>query len=902
MLLEFLESREELRLVLEELGLAEAEGDPLSFGDIALRLASLLPQLPWRERIDPQSCDDKPPLAQITETGLYNRGIISIGGRSQYTAGLETELKKLAQLPEEARTGTALQHVLGSPIGCDSRPGRPHDIFEAVPLNDEQRDAVRSAMTAPFTVITGPPGTGKSQVVTAIVVNAALEGQRVLFASKNNKAVDVVCERANGLTNRPLLIRLGNEDEQKQALLHFLARLLSSDAKEADQRELAEADEQYRALLLEREENQRRLDAVIAIRNRVDELDGEIEDSRLHWAPEVFTASLTRRDQVPLDSADQLRARALECVGVIRGFLGGIRWLLCRKRLVPRLNSALAHCTRDADLVGLSLPQPADKSPDLRVYLSAAETLAQRIRTANLISHYGSLLVQLSEAEALPALSLMDAEIRDRLTEAACMYLAAWSQCLPSRLDQDSRRALSRYRAALQCLTGDGLSRQELARLFREIEETFHAISRFLSCWCVTNLSARGRIPYVAGFFDLVVIDEASQCDIASALPLLFRAKRAVIIGDPNQLQHIASISKHQDAELRRKHGLLSFSTLDFGYKENSLFAMSLGFVGKESVVRLLDHHRSHADIVSFSNSHFYEGTLRIATDYRRLKRDNGSWGIRWVDVTGRVAKPGGHGALNEHEAKRVVAEVVSLIRERRYTGTVGVTTPFRHQANHIRDGLFRELSAAEIANAELLVDVVHKFQGDERDCMFFSPVVSQATPDTALGFLRSTGNLFNVAVTRARAVLFVVGDMDACGHSGVEYLEGFVKHCRTSEVAKPSEQRGGEFESPWEKVLYDALVQSGMKPMPQYVFNQYRLDLAIKKEDIWLDVEVDGERYHRAWTGDITRADVIRNQRLAEQGWRVIRFWVYEVRDDLEGCVRRVRDALQCKTGNKLA
>jgi very-short-patch-repair endonuclease len=55
------------------------------------------------------------------------------------------------------------------------------------------------------------------------------------------------------------------------------------------------------------------------------------------------------------------------------------------------------------------------------------------------------------------------------------------------------------------------------------------------------------------------------------------------------------------------------------------------------------------------------------------------------------------------------------------------------------------------------------------------------------------------------------------------------------------------------------------------------------------LNVEVDGEKYHRNWDGELCRRDQIRNQRLFELGWDVMRFWVYQVRDDLDNCVRRV-------------
>jgi very-short-patch-repair endonuclease/polyhydroxyalkanoate synthesis regulator phasin len=886
-------SREELRQLLEDLGLLEAEGEMPTFGDIALRLADLLPELPWREPIEPSSCQDTPPLSGITEPGFYNRGIIMLGGRSQYTAGLEAELAKLAQLPADSIQGTALGHVLVEHESQVLEATSKRRLFEAIPLNDEQRAAVQAAMAAPLTVITGPPGTGKSQVVTSILVNAALDGQRVLFASKNNKAVDVVLERANGLTSRPILVRLGAEDAHRDRLLSFLADLLSTTATPSDERALAEATADYQSLLAKRGETEKEFQNVVALRNRVDQLERQVEPPRNEWPAQVFRSCLIGNNPFSLTAATELRDSAEDCVRTISGFCGYIRWLLFRKGMLRRLNNALSQCCPDAERLGLALPPNADKTSRLSVYRTAAQSLLNQVQIGNLVAEYGKALQQLRSVPSIPVLSLRDAELSDRLADTATDYLAAWSRCIPSRLDQQSRRALSQYRAALQSLTGAGLSKQQVARLFREIEASFQTISKFLSCWCVTNLAARGRVPFVGHFFDLLVIDEASQCDIASAMPLLFRAKRAVIIGDPKQLQHIATLSKSQDAEFRRKHDLLGFDTLDFSYKENSLFALALGFVGKDAVIKLRDHHRSHADIVSFSNRHFYEGDLRIATDYRKLKRDGQNCGIRWINVKGPVIKPGGHGALNADEAKRVAAEVVSLIRNRKYTGSVGVTTPFRAQANRIRDILQKEMSAAEVSAADLLVEVVHKFQGDERDCMFFSPVVSDSMPETALGFLRSTGNLFNVAITRARAILFVVGDMEQCRCCGIDYLAKFAEHCSCATHDEENEEWGGPFESPWEKVLYDALVQDGMKPMPQYVINQYRLDLAIKTPRVRLDVEVDGERYHRDWTGDICRSDVIRNQRLSEQGWSVLRFWVYEIRDDLPDCVRRVREAL---------
>ena len=71
----------------------------------------------------------------------------------------------------------------------------------------------------------------------------------------------------------------------------------------------------------------------------------------------------------------------------------------------------------------------------------------------------------------------------------------------------------------------------------------------------------------------------------------------------------------------------------------------------------------------------------------------------------------------------------------------------------------------------------------------------------------------------------------------------------------------------------------AGLKPMPQFSVEQYDLDFAIVVGDRKLAIEVDGERYHRSWTGELCLRDQLRNQRLIELGWDVQRFWVYEAR-----------------------
>lgn len=290
-----------------------------------------------------------------------------------------------------------------------------------------------------------------------------------------------------------------------------------------------------------------------------------------------------------------------------------------------------------------------------------------------------------------------------------------------------------------------------------------------------------------------------------------------------------------------------------------------------------------------------------MATRYERLNRPAPvESAVRWVDVRGEVVRPWNGSALNEGEAQAVVDEIRTLVN-RGYRGTIGVVTPFRAQADRVREIIYRQGElTSHLSGCELLVDTVHAFQGDERDIILFSPVVSSGVSEGALRFLRGNGNLFNVAITRAGSALIAVGDHSAAVESGVSYLSAFAKHCQllaSEELGRlelgmdlgpeyPSVQRPDQV-SDWERLVYRALHSAGLRPVPQFPVDQYRLDLALLSGDRKLDIEIDGE-HHRDWDGELCRRDQMRNQRLMELGWDVMRLWVCEVRDDLDHCIEK--------------
>jgi very-short-patch-repair endonuclease len=97
--------------------------------------------------------------------------------------------------------------------------------------------------------------------------------------------------------------------------------------------------------------------------------------------------------------------------------------------------------------------------------------------------------------------------------------------------------------------------------------------------------------------------------------------------------------------------------------------------------------------------------------------------------------------------------------------------------------------------------------------------------------------------------------------------------------------------ESPWEKKLFEALLDAGLSPRPQYPVSSRRLDMALIRQDegsLKIDIEVDGD-CHRNSDGTRKIDDIWRDIQLQGLGWKVMRFWTYQLREDMTGCVQKI-------------
>ena len=895
-------SAEERRALLDELGLSGEDDDALENGlaDLAVRLVQTQPQLEPVEAIDPTALATSPSLAELSAGGLYNRAVVVMGERSKYTQGLEAELEKLRDsTPDSALSESALSLLFTGatverPPGSDS--DEVHTIAEVVALNDEQREAVRAGMTEPMTVVTGPPGTGKSQVVLTLLANAYLRGESVLFSSRNNKAVNVVEQRLNSIAGFPLVVRAGTKagDRNLRAeLIDFLTRLLSLSVSERDRQAYADAQAALLTALARRDSLWMQVEELRLLRNEVDALDRQVEEASRAYDGGAWAAVMDRFWSTEFPDLESAVALADKYANPRGGVFGALGRAFSRKGDYAALDQAVRELARFQAVLGAQPVALAGGAlgPTIE-YLQRARQLRDDCR---LLVRYVDARDRLVAADCLEDLAGELAEADEHVWDRGAIALKAHCELVPDRVTSTVRKDLGEFRATLERLSGDRLGGRTYAKLAGEMQSLFQKVTPILPTWCVTNLSARSTLPFAPALFDLLIIDEASQCDIASAIPLLFRARRVVVIGDPQQLRHISQLDPHRDQQLQAKYDLTSARDMPYTFTANSLFDLGMGVAGAGRVISLREHFRSHFDIIEFSNRQWYGGSLRVCTDYRRLRAvpASGERSVAWTAVRGKVERPRSGGAVNDAEAKAAVAEVVRLMADEGFTGTVGLVTPFRAQANRMKDLAFKALPPDVVERSELIVDTAHGFQGDERDVIIFSPCVSAGLPRGAQYFLSKTGNVFNVAVSRARSLLHVVGDLDACRACGVPHMQAFAEYY-DSLAHDALDPAGDPTVGPWELPLKAALEAAGLRPMPQYALHQYRLDLALVQDGVRLDIEVDGELYHKEWDGTRCRDDVVRDRRILALGWHIKRFWVYQLRDDLDGCVRDILATLE--------
>lgn len=277
---------------------------------------------------------------------------------------------------------------------------------------------------------------------------------------------------------------------------------------------------------------------------------------------------------------------------------------------------------------------------------------------------------------------------------------------------------------------------------------------------------------YLFDFIDLLIVDEAGQVLPEVAAPSFALAKRALVIGDTQQIEPISSVSKAVDIGNLQSAGFLKEA-----YTESDLAALSA--TGMRSVdgsvmrlaqqacvyepypelergLYLFEHRRCYDEIINFSNKLCYKGSLKPMRGSAPEGRAVPSMG--YIHIDGMALSFGGSRA-NATEAA-TIADWLAENRQdlegqykKKLEDIVGVVTPFGRQVQEIK-----RASAGRGIDARMTVGTVHSLQGAERPIILFSPVYSKHADGH---FIDMSSSMLNVTVSRAKDSFLVFGDMD---------------------------------------------------------------------------------------------------------------------------------------------
>ncbi len=303
--------------------------------------------------------------------------------------------------------------------------------------------------------------------------------------------------------------------------------------------------------------------------------------------------------------------------------------------------------------------------------------------------------------------------------------------------------------------------------------ENLKKLQRVFPIIATTCISAH-RLGDPEPSFDMVIMDEASQCNTAMSLVPILRGNSLMLVGDPQQLSPVILLDEADNKTLRRRYGV----TQEYDYIENSIYKCFLACDAVSDETLLSYHYRCSPKIIEFNNRKYYNHKLHIAS------RETDPQPLVYVEVPGDTTD-------EKNTAPQEVRRIEDYLR-RHPDKQVGIITPFARQRAAIeamlRENQFRNASCG----------TVHAFQGDEKDVVIFSLALTDQTRPQTYAWLKTNKELINVATSRARDQLVILsnqaqldrlhaGDTDDDIYELVQYVR---KNGRSEVTEKPAASR----------------------------------------------------------------------------------------------------------------
>ncbi len=310
-----------------------------------------------------------------------------------------------------------------------------------------------------------------------------------------------------------------------------------------------------------------------------------------------------------------------------------------------------------------------------------------------------------------------------------------------------------------------------------EKESIFHTIDfqqilKVFPIWLINLKELNEYLPLIDGIFDLVIIDEATQCDIASSIPLLFRGKRAIVVGDPKQLRHVSFLSYKQQDELAKKYDVEQFDSALLDYRNNSILDVVMETLASKKQVHYLDeHYRSMPEIIDFSNQEFYNNSLNIMTFKSHLDLEDN---LKIINVNGERDNKG----INQKEIDAIFSQIKKTLTTQKGKYSIGIISPFSNQVKQIQKTIGDCFSAGELSNINLLIGTPYHFQGEERDEIHLTFTIDDNTASNVYTYLNKE-DVFNVSITRAKKKQYIYTSLSKIPNNSKHLLHRYINTIR---------------------------------------------------------------------------------------------------------------------------
>lgn len=590
---------------------------------------------------------------------LLPASCFAITKKSINTRGIINELNELSTFNEFSEP---LNCIFSTKQYNEAKPS-PTGYYPAL-LSQNQQKVIEHTSAYPFSVIIGPPGTGKSFTIANLAIEKMSIGKSILIVSGTDKAVDIISEKITQLINMPEIIVRAGRKEYKKQLLDYLESILFNSSNKP---QLLNLKKMKRMII----KNNRKVNIIPSknINNNIKKLSRRFErltNKHKKWGKFLFENEKNN------------------------SFFFKIR----------------------------------------------KQNIKNQIFKKNNINNILDIIK----------------EQTNLLNQTTVEFLKAFYQTNLKLTLTKQRNQITLLAKALR--TNRGSKKEEL---FEDID--FNLILKVFPIWLVKMSDLAQALPLVKELFDYVIIDEATQCDIASSIPAIHRGKKLIITGDPKQLRHFSFLAEAKQRVFRQKFNLQNIDTNLVDYKNNSLLDIVINNCKYANQFHFLDEHfRSLPAIINYSNQKFYNSKLRVMTyrpDIEPLE------GIEIIYTKGKRLKNG----TNKQEAEIIIEQLQKIFKNQKNINhemaySIGIISPFSDQVEYIRKLVEENFSLNEIQKHRLSIETPYGFQGDERDIVLLSFAVDNSSNALAFRYMNKE-DVYNVSITRARKKQIIVTSID---------------------------------------------------------------------------------------------------------------------------------------------